>query len=399
MKEKTRQSETHLSCESWVTRNSTGATIDGPHYYDYDVITTDESIVYANRWQRFNPCIHKKWKAEWHTPLAVGCFALPDDHTDHTNVVKAGLVAFDSPSAVLNLISSAVGHSGFNWGNFAQRAIEKMTPTLESGFSLGNFLFELKEIKSLVKWWNSGRSYMDNLANNTLNYSFGLRPFLMDLRNLAKGLYKFREKLAELKAGAGKLQVRHYSEETSYLDGDTFLASGAMEYRGNWFVPKCKWTATMVYTYQFPEIDKGLNDLYRLYVNENTSTEEFLALLDSIGANLNPQIIWDAIPYSFVVDWFFNVGDWLRQWRRKWIEVALTIKDFGVSVKFPYHGYTEFRLAGFRPSAWLPRHEFFGSYYHRFPLKIDDRSFTVSQTGELTFRKFILGSLLIRQRL
>jgi len=36
-----------------------------------------------------------------------------------------------------------------------------------------------------------------------------------------------------------------------------------------------------------------------------------LALLDSLGVKLDATIIWNAIPWSFVVDWFIGVGRWL----------------------------------------------------------------------------------------
>jgi len=38
---------------------------------------------------------------------------------------------------------------------------------------------------------------------------------------------------------------------------------------------------------------------------------QLLTLLDSMGVNLNPAIIWNAIPWSFVVDWFLGVSRWL----------------------------------------------------------------------------------------
>jgi len=36
-----------------------------------------------------------------------------------------------------------------------------------------------------------------------------------------------------------------------------------------------------------------------------------LTFLDTMGVNLNPMILWNAIPWSFVVDWVINVNRWL----------------------------------------------------------------------------------------
>jgi hypothetical protein len=35
-------------------------------------------------------------------------------------------------------------------------------------------------------------------------------------------------------------------------------------------------------------------------------------LSQSLGVNLDAGIIWDAIPFSFVVDWFVNVSEWIH---------------------------------------------------------------------------------------
>jgi hypothetical protein len=38
-----------------------------------------------------------------------------------------------------------------------------------------------------------------------------------------------------------------------------------------------------------------------------------LTLLDGLGLSLNPQIIWNAIPFTFLIDWVFGVSRWLGQ--------------------------------------------------------------------------------------
>jgi hypothetical protein len=321
-------------------------------------------------------------------PLKEGRWATNHDvdSTDHSTVCfidsNGGI---DSPEAIVSHIMAVKGIS-MPGLNFCQRAIEAMTPTLESGFSLGNFLYEIREISSLIKWWRRGRSLFKNLSDATLNYNFGVRPFLMDVRNSVRGLLSLQDRLAELKAGAGKLQVRHYSEEDNGLDfEESWDFNTNNEGRATYRVPQAKYCASMTYTYQYPDLDRAHEELY--------------ALLDTFGLQLNPQIIWDAIPYSFVVDWFFDVGDYLSQLRKKWIDVQITIKDFGVSCKFEFSGSTTMRGYGAIPSPWVPRTDFSGKFYHRKPLKVEDRMFTISQQGSLTLRKFVLGALLVKQRI
>jgi hypothetical protein len=51
------------------------------------------------------------------------------------------------------------------------------------------------------------------------------------------------------------------------------------------------------------------------------------AYLDALGFELNPKIIWDAIPFSFVLDWFFGIGSWLD--RHKYDTLELPISYIG----------------------------------------------------------------------
>jgi hypothetical protein len=49
--------------------------------------------------------------------------------------------------------------------------------------------------------------------------------------------------------------------------------------------------------------------------------------LDSLGFELNPNIIWDAIPFSFVVDWFFDVGSICERFKFDTLELPIKLED------------------------------------------------------------------------
>ena len=55
--------------------------------------------------------------------------------------------------------------------------------------------------------------------------------------------------------------------------------------------------------------------------------------LDALGANLNPAIIWNAIPWSFVVDWVINVSQWLSTQRVGFMDPKINILRYLWSVK------------------------------------------------------------------
>jgi len=383
MKTKSRSSMGHYDQTWYVTDLYGNVLVDGG-VLGYDYTSKYERIDYRNARNQYNPCVHDKFFVDL-TPVMRRWrkTTTNPDKWDNSNAIYKD--TYDTLEGAFGFASTLSGLDTFDWQNFYQRAIEAMTPTLESGFSLGNFVYELGEIKSLLRWWSRGKSYLRNLGDAYLNYSFGLRPFLMDLKNLATGLFTVRDRLIALKAGAGKLNVRRYSEEDGNLTSSVITPHTANDVKRDWTVNHVKYTATMTYTYQYPDIDSDLEGLY--------------ALLDAIGLNLNPQIIWDAIPYSFVVDWFFNVGDFLAQLRKKWVPVTITIKEFGVSVKMQYYYDRYVRSVGTVSTDWMWCGELWHRYYARRPVKVDDRCFMLSDTGSLTTRKFILGSLLLKQRI
>jgi hypothetical protein len=54
--------------------------------------------------------------------------------------------------------------------------------------------------------------------------------------------------------------------------------------------------------------------------------------IDSFGI-LDPAAIWDVVPFSFVVDWFINIGPWLHNNRPRLFGADTKILDYCESVK------------------------------------------------------------------
>jgi hypothetical protein len=75
----------------------------------------------------------------------------------------------------------------------------------------------------------------------------------------------------------------------------------------------------MQYTYTVPEIDS-------MYA-------KLKGILDLLGLKVNASVIWEAIPFSFVVDWFVGVDDFLSQFDTDYLEAQVTILDFCYSFK------------------------------------------------------------------
>jgi hypothetical protein len=68
---------------------------------------------------------------------------------------------------------------------------------------------------------------------------------------------------------------------------------------------------------------------------------ELRALLDAFGVMWDPAIIWNAIPFSFVLDWIWDVSEWLGKWARPNLPVQLRIMDFYILWKYSGHARVE----------------------------------------------------------
>lgn len=50
-----------------------------------------------------------------------------------------------------------------------------------------------------------------------------------------------------------------------------------------------------------------------------------LGLLDALGVNSNPAILWNAVKYTFILDWVLGVGRYLDQFKRPLMEPLVNI--------------------------------------------------------------------------
>jgi hypothetical protein len=193
-----------------------------------------------------------------------------------------------------------------------------MKPSLTPSFSLANFILELQDLKEMFHLWKRHSGFIQNVAGGYLNYQFGWKLFIQDMEHLISSMLHWKDRLLEYKSKQNRPMVRHY--RTKLRDRGE-LVSHPKSW-GTWkSVVNRKQTgvATMRFTYRVPKLDSAYSDL--------------LGLLDIFGLNNLPSIIWEAIPFSFVADWFFRVGDYLALYGgTDWLESVVTIEDFCVSI-------------------------------------------------------------------
>jgi hypothetical protein len=328
-----------------VTRNS-GYTGGLDLYY---ALNLDPSQGYWVQTQECTPqWVWQTW-SDWlvgstspdNCRVRFGNFWSPDNGLPILCVVGSNSIRIIEPSSIPSLLN---------------RAITAMLPGIKAAdnVSLLNSIYELKDVKSLphtlqlirdtfvsnkrvlsaiaLMRSNPGASLRRLLragGDSYLQTQFNILPMLSDIVAVRRAIADTRNQLRQLVSRAGKPQKRHYKvilsddyvdklEKTNGAIPDGYVRKRMLAQRAVSYVTR-EFNATMEYSYSLPS-----------WTNEDSLME---ALLDRMGVNLNPRIIWNAIPWSFVVDWVIGVGRWLDQFKERNIEPTLYIRGACYSVK------------------------------------------------------------------
>lgn len=248
---------------------------------------------------------------------------------------------------------------------------EKAKPSMASRANLSVFLYELRDIKRMfdllpkkhfnLGTWRDVVTYGNNLH---LNWNFGWKPFLADVQNTCKGLRTFETRLAKFLREANTSLVRHSQDPE--ITGTTVPDRNSMVYwdstwDGNFYSRhRTDWVARYRSTFHFS------------YSLPAMSYEElrFRAYLDTLGLAATPANVWAVIPWSFVIDWFVNVGEYLDRYTRDWIEPWILYCQACTSMKLEVTRVGEIRhllsyYAGKRPPQIIEAGRMEYSHYTR----------------------------------
>jgi hypothetical protein len=255
------------------------------------------------------------------------------------------------------------------------RGYNAMVPHIKSEISLLNFFYELKDFRSLgrtldkmlrtwellkavpkaltsgifrkrsrlgrgfsVSWGNTLQEIIRGGADGYLFSQFAIAPLFSDIVNIQKALSRVKRSISDLVARQGRIQKRHFTfrwspyateeplrETLNTRPFDQIVSEGDSDsvYYGTSdsleivsYIPASTATfhAQMEYSYSFT----GLQTEYA----------QVAGLLDALGVNLNPAIIWNAIPFTFLIDWVVDVSQWLSQRTILTLEPVVNVSKF-----------------------------------------------------------------------
>jgi hypothetical protein len=233
-----------------------------------------------------------------------------------------------------------------NWRGYAKATEKNIRVSLNQGFSVINFLIEWKDAKQLFTtylfkegWAEKVRSYLTKMGKLTpgsyaraiasarLEHEFGTKQFIQDSHTLITILVGWKKYAERIIGEAGiKKTYRNVSlkipvpEKTQVFSVPIF---GMIDSRIR-VTTSCpdgiQVNSSLSYSYDVPVMAGVLDRIGQM--------------CDALGINItDSSIAWNAIPFSFVVDWFLNIGEYLHEQRTDWVDIDVTVDDYCRSAK------------------------------------------------------------------
>jgi hypothetical protein len=166
-------------------------------------------------------------------------------------------------------------------------------------------------------------------GENYLQWSFAIAPLASDIEAVKRSMRGARQSVEKLLADEGKLRRVHFSIPLEQCSGgsESYSCYGPSSWGVvNQFVGRrdvdyvnAKFTVSLAYSYKLDEWQK--RNIFPL------------GYLDSLGVLWNPAIIWNALPWSFVVDWVVGVSRWLDQFKTRNIEPTIHVAKCCISAR------------------------------------------------------------------
>lgn len=170
-------------------------------------------------------------------------------------------------------------------------------------------LFELRELPMLVR--NNGLTLIRRIGTNNLRYYFGVLPLMNDLAallNFAESVKKRAELLKKFRdQGSITRKVHLYSGHVGDYPNTAVQANSTPPTANVTYLLRSRVTMRTVWGY----VTWTPSDSFM----EMMQTDEAIiqqARTIILGLRVDFASLWEALPWSWLADWYGNIGDWLQ---------------------------------------------------------------------------------------
>jgi len=197
---------------------------------------------------------------------------------------------------------------------YGATGIARASP-VRTQLGLGQFIGELRDIPRLphtILELRNGLKIFKSLGNQYLNYEFGWKPFLKDLRGTVKAAVNSEKHIRQLLRDNGKVVRRKVTiakDSRITFQGSQGFAIGYPAVEGEFIDSYGK-----LYTSTIESNRTSFSGAFKYYLDYRHGmpmTPKLHRQLMTIlyGADISPHTAWSLLPWSWLTDWFTNVGD------------------------------------------------------------------------------------------
>lgn len=183
-------------------------------------------------------------------------------------------------------------------------------------FNFGQSLAELRELPKSLKW---RLEKFKDIPSAYVGAEFGWRPLLNDIYSLLDAGARVEERLQRLLKNNGK-PVRGRAHVTSVRE-NSLLHEGSEGSVGisystwSWykpFVPKPADAGYFRITKSYTR-DVWFSGQFQFWLRDLSTPGKMLKLRAQLyGLEITPSLLWELMPWSWLIDWFSNVGELLE---------------------------------------------------------------------------------------
>jgi hypothetical protein len=172
-------------------------------------------------------------------------------------------------------------------------------------------------VRHLNRWRHVPKSY----AENILATEFGWKPLLNDLVKMLDFVDEVDTRVNEIKRLKSERGLRR--NQTVYSDDGTTPTysvyvgppyANKTRFKFKWRTRRRMWVSVNW---------KPINDISSVSDTESLDLARSLVL----GLDIKPATLWEAMPWSWLIDWFSSTGDWLDSHRNR---IPVTANDICV---------------------------------------------------------------------
>lgn len=152
--------------------------------------------------------------------------------------------------------------------------------------------------------------FKDWAADEYLNYQFGISPIVGEIQGVHSAISNAERILSQYKRDSGRLVRRGYQFPTSVESSETIVRDRNWyphgPYSVNWQGP-CSVVLKKTVT-----TETWFSGAFTYYASDG-NTGKASQLLDQanllFGVKLDHEVVWNLLPWSWLIDWFSNIGD------------------------------------------------------------------------------------------